>query len=76
MLDALKAAAKDDRIKLVVLDLDEMTGGGLSELQDIGTALRDSGPPGKKLIAIGSAYEQSQYYLAAQADEINLDLLG
>ena len=67
VLDALKAAAKDDRIKLVVLDLDEMTGGGLSKLQDIGTALREFRASGKKVIAIGSAYEQSQYYLAAQA---------
>ena len=76
VLDALKAAAKDDRIKLVVLDLDEMSGGGLSKLQDIGTALREFRASGKKVIAIGSAYEQSQYYLAAQADEINLDPLG
>ena len=76
VLDALKAAAKDDRIKLVVLDLDEMSGGGLSKLQDIGTALREFRTSGKKVVAIGSAYEQSQYYLAAQADEIYLDPLG
>jgi protease IV len=76
VLDALKAAAKDDRIKTVVLDLDEMSGGGLSKLQDIGTALREFRTSGKKVVAIGSAYEQSQYYLAAQADEINLDPLG
>ena len=76
VLDAVKAAAKDDRIKIVVLDLDEMSGGGLSKLQDIGTALREFRTSGKKVIAVGSAYEQTQYYLAAQADEIDLDPLG
>ena len=76
VLDAVKAAAKDDRIKIVVLSLDEMSGGGLSKLQDIGTALREFRTSGKKVIAVGSAYEQTQYYLAAQADEINLDPLG
>jgi protease-4 len=74
VLDAVKAAAKDDRIKIVVLNLDEMSGGGLSKLQDIGTALREFRTSGKKVIAVGSAYEQTQYYIAAQADEINLDL--
>jgi protease IV len=76
VLDALKAAAKDDRIKVVVLDLDKMSGGGLSKLQDVGTALREFRSSGKKVVAIGSAYEQGQYYLAAQANEVYLDPLG
>lgn len=76
VLDALKAAAKDDRIKVVVLDLDDMEGGGMAKLQDVGKALREFRRSGKKVVALGSAYEQSQYYLAAQADEVNLDPLG
>ncbi|HKE43923.1 MAG TPA: signal peptide peptidase SppA [Steroidobacteraceae bacterium] len=76
VLDAIKVAAKDDRIKVLVLDLDDMTGGGLAKLQDIGAALREFRKSGKKVIAVGSNYEQSQYYLAAQADEVYLDPLG
>ncbi|HEY7378699.1 MAG TPA: S49 family peptidase, partial [Steroidobacteraceae bacterium] len=76
VLDAIKAAASDDRIKVLILDLDDMSGGGLAKLQDIGAALRDFRKSGKKIIAVGSNYEQSQYYLAAQADEVYLDPLG
>jgi protease-4 len=76
VLDALKAAAKDDRIKVVMLDLDDMEGGGMAKLQDVGKALREFRGSGKKVVAVGTAYEQSQYYLAAQADEVNLDPLG
>ncbi|HZF27128.1 MAG TPA: signal peptide peptidase SppA [Steroidobacteraceae bacterium] len=76
VLDALKAAAKDDRVKVLVLDLDKMSGGGLAKLQDIGAALREFRTSKKRIIAVGSAYEQSQYYLAAQADEVYLDPLG
>jgi protease-4 len=76
VLDALKAAARDDRIKIVMLDLDDMEGGGMAKLQDVGKALREFRRSGKKVVTVGTAYEQSQYYLAAQADEVNLDPLG
>ena len=35
VVDALRAARDDRRIKAVVLDLDELAGGGLSKLQDV-----------------------------------------
>lgn len=76
VLDALKAAAEDDRIELVVLDLGEMSGAGLSKLQEIGSALRAFRASGKKVIAMGDGYDQAQYYLAAQADEVYLDPIG
>jgi protease IV len=74
--DAITAAKTDSRIKLIVLDLDELGASGLSKLQEIGAALRDFRASGKRVIAIGDAFSQAQYYLAAQAGEIYLDPMG
>jgi protease IV len=74
--DAIAAAKSDSRIKLIVLDVDEMGPSGLSKLQEIGAALRDFRASGKRVIAAGDSYSQSQYYLAAQAGEVYLDPMG
>jgi protease IV len=74
--DAIAAAKSDSRIKLIVLDLDEMGPSGLSKLQEIGAALRDFRASGKRVIAAGDSFSQSQYYLAAQAGEVYLDPMG
>jgi protease-4 len=74
--DAIAAGKSDSRIKLIVLDLDELAPSGLSKLQEIGTALRDFRASGKRVIAAGDSFSQSQYYLAAQAGEVYLDPMG
>jgi protease-4 len=74
--DAIAAAKSDSRIKLIVLDMDEMGPSGLSKLQEIGAALRDFRASGKRVIAAGDSFSQSQYYLAAQAGEVYLDPMG
>ncbi|HEY2464550.1 MAG TPA: signal peptide peptidase SppA [Steroidobacteraceae bacterium] len=74
--DAIAAAKTDSRIKLIVLDLDEMDSAGLSKLQEIGAALRDFRSSGKRVIAMGDSFSQVQYYLAAQAGEVYLDPMG
>src|SRR3974390_2253999 len=74
--DAIAAAKSDSRIKLIVLDLDELKPSGLSKLQEIGAALRDFRASGKRVIAAGDSYTQGQYYLAAQAGEVYLDPMG
>jgi protease-4 len=76
VVQALEAAAKDERIEVVLLDVSDMSGAGLSKLQEIGAALQAFRKSGKKIMAVGEGFEQSQYYLAAQADEIYLDPLG
>lgn len=76
VIDVLDAAAQDGRIKMVVLDLGEMSGGGLSKLQEIGAALAQFRKSGKKVVALGVNYDQPQYYLAAHADEVYLDPFG
>jgi protease-4 len=74
--DSLEAAADDDRIKAIVLDLNRLEGGGLSKLQTIVTAIDRVREKGKKVIAVGDSYTQAQYFLAAHADEIYLNDLG
>ena len=72
LLDALRVAKDDARIKAVYLDTNDMAGAGLTKLRDLRAALADFRKSGKKVIAYGDVYLQSQYYLAAQADEVYL----
>src|SRR5579859_2079973 len=74
--DAIAAAKTDARIKLIVLNLDEAEPSGLLELAGGGAALRDFRASGKRVIAAGDAFSQTQYYLAAQAGEVYLDPMG
>jgi protease-4 len=76
LVAAIRAAAADKRIRVLVLRLDDMQGAGLPELQELARAIRKFRASGKPVIAYGAAYDQDQYYLAAQADEIYLDPTG
>ena len=76
LIDALKAAKKDARIKAVALDLGEMSGGGQPTLAEFTAAIKDFRNGGKKVIAFSAYYGQEQYYVAAAADEIYLDPMG
>lgn len=76
VIESLRLAAEDDRIKAVVLQLDEMGGGGLAKLQAIGDAIDEVRESGKPVFAVGDSLSQNQYYLAARADEIYLHELG
>ena len=76
VIDAISAAKSDSRIKLIVLDLDQFDASGLSKLQEFGAALRDFRASGKRVIAMGDSFSQTQYYVAAQAGEVYLDPMG
>jgi protease-4 len=76
VIDAIEAAKGDSRIKLIVLDLGNLSTSGLSKLQEIGAALRDFRTAGKRVVAGADSLDQTQYYLAAQAGEVYLDPLG
>jgi protease-4 len=76
VVEAIRHASGDARIKALVLDLDGLTGGGLSKLQDLSKELAAFKERGKPVIAIGGGFDQRQYYLAAQADEIYLHPMG
>jgi protease-4 len=76
VIDALRAAADDERIKAVVLDLDGMGGTGLSKLQEVAAEITRFKEGGKPVIAIGDSFTRDQYYLAAQADDVYMHPMG
>ena len=76
VVDAIEAAADDDRISSLYLDVGGLERGGLAKLQEIAAAIDGFRATGKPVIAYGGYYEQGQYYLAAHADEIYLDPMG
>lgn len=70
VVDSIEMAAEDDRIDALVLDLKNLHGGGLSKLQDVAAAIEDFRETEKPVIATGDFFNQTQYYLATQADEV------
>lgn len=76
VVQAIEAAAEDERILAVVLHTDYLMGGGVSKLTEIGDALLRFRTTGKPVIAHGTTFTQDQYYLASHADEIHLDPMG
>jgi protease-4 len=76
VIDALDTAAKDANIGSVVLLLDEMDGGGLASLHEIGAALDRVKAAGKKVVAWGGSYDQKRYLVAAHASEVYLHPMG
>jgi protease-4 len=76
LVDAIRLAKDDSRIKAIYLDTNRMLSGGYVKLRALRAALADFKTSGKKLIAYGDAFGQPQYYLAAQADELYLHPQG
>lgn len=75
-IEALEKGSTDARITLAILKLDGMTDAGLAQMQELAAAVQQFRKAGKKVIAYGPWYEQSAYFLAAQADEVVMDPLG
>ena len=73
---AIEAAAKDDRIKAVVLDLDKFAGAGQVHLQRIGAALDTVRAAKKPVLAHAIAYSDDSMLLAAHSSEVWADPLG
>lgn len=76
VLDVIAQAKNDDRVQVLVLQLQGLRSAGLTKLKDVGTALIDFKSSGKKVIALGDQYTQDQYYLASYADTIWLNPQG
>ena len=76
VLDAIEAAVDDPKITSVLLLLDDFDGAGLATLHEVASALGRLRESGKPVIAWGSSFDQPQYFLAAQADEVYMHPLG
>lgn len=77
VLAVLDAAARDDQVAQLLLDLDGMTGASPAALHELEAGLglfkKISGKP---VIAYANGYDQRSYYLAAQANEVYLHPMG
>ncbi len=76
IVDVIRQAKKDDRVEILVLQLQGLNKTGLTKLQDIATAIEDFKDSGKQVIALGDQYSQDQYYLASTANNIWLNPKG
>lgn len=76
VLDAINAAATDDNVTCILLDLAKLESVGLNQLQLIGQALTEFKESDKLVIAAEDFYPQKAYYLASYADEIYLNPMG
>jgi protease-4 len=74
-LDALKKAAKNDKVKGIYLE-----GGILSsspaELQELRQALLEFKKSGKWIVSYADRYTRSSYYLCSAADKVYLNPIG
>ena len=76
VLEVIAKAKIDDRVQILVLQLQGLRSTGLSKLQNIGEALIDFKTSGKKIVALGDNFSQDQYYLASHAHDIWLNPQG
>ena len=76
LVTALNAAATDDRIKAVVLDLSSFLGGGQVHLQAVGDAMARVRAADKPVLTYALAYGDDHMHLASHASEVWVDPLG
>lgn len=76
LVHALDAAAEDDRIKAVVVDMSTFLGGGQVHLQAVGEAMERVRKADKPVLTYALAYGDDQMHLAAHASEVWVDPLG
>jgi protease IV len=73
---ALDAAATDDRVKAVVVDMTTFLGGGMVHLKDIGEAMDRLRKAKKPVLTYAMAYADDHMAIAAHASEVWLDPQG
>ncbi|HYD25436.1 MAG TPA: signal peptide peptidase SppA [Croceibacterium sp.] len=76
LVRAIDAAADDDRIEAIALDLSTFLGGGHVHMQEIGEALDRFRATKKPVLAYAVAYSDDSMMLAAHASEVWVDPMG
>jgi protease-4 len=76
VIRAIDAAAKDDRIKVIALDLSTFLGGGQVHDEEIGEALDRFRRTGKPVLTYAIAYTDAAMLLAAHSSEVWVDPEG
>ncbi|KRG40910.1 signal peptide peptidase SppA [Stenotrophomonas pictorum JCM 9942] len=76
LIRGIEAARDDKKIERVVLNLDKLQPSGFASMREVAAALQELRAANKQVVAFSENLNQSQYLLAAQADEIYLDPMG
>ncbi|WP_199524593.1 signal peptide peptidase SppA [Pseudoalteromonas sp. bablab_jr011] len=76
IIEVINQAAKDDRISIMLLDLQKMPSAHINKLKQITKAIDEFKDAGKQVIATGYYYTQAQYYIAAHANEVSMHPYG
>lgn len=76
LVRAIDAAREDKKIERVVLELDKLQPSGFASMREVAAALQELRASGKQVVAFSENMSQSQYLLAAQANEVYLDPMG
>lgn len=76
IVTVIEQASKDERITVLLLDLQKMPNAHLNKLKRITKAIDEFKSSGKQVIASGYYYTQAQYYIAAHADEVSMHPYG
>jgi len=76
LVRGLDAAASDQRIKAVVMDLSTFLGGGQVHIQEIAEAMERVRKSGKPVLTYALGYGDDHMHLAAHASEVWLDPSG
>lgn len=76
LLEILRNAKDDDRITMLAIYPGGITSCGSAMLEMLRDGIADFKTSGKKVVAYGDMFTQTQYYLAAQADEVYIHPFG
>ncbi len=76
LVGVIDAAARDNNIKRILLEPDQLQPGGFGALEEVGAALDRFRAAGKQVFVWSAGMDQGQYLLAAHADRILLDPQG
>ena len=76
LVRAVDHAAKDSRIRLILLDLDDLAVASPAHAKYLGDALQRFRDADKQVISFGHSYSQSQYAIASFADTVYLHPFG
>ena len=76
LVRAIDTATEDKHIERMLLRVDGLQPSGYASMRDVAASLARFRASGKQIVAYGENLQQSQYLLAAQANEIYIDPMG
>ena len=76
VLDAIETASQDDDIKLIVLNLDDLSYASSAQALRIGVALKTFKESGKQVITYADYFQQYQYHIASYSDALYMHPMG